>query len=220
LSEINVLPLAVDMDRFRPSDRGDVRKRLGLDDRPVILSLGRVIPLRDRLALVEALPKLVGHYPDLAIVVVGEVYDERFLERARALGVSDHLVLTGPVPYDKVPDYVAAADVEAHDLQGYGLGTASLEVMASGVPVVSVVHPDNFPGLELRNWEDNVIVPPDDPDALAGAVVRLLQDRELASRVGSGQRRFIEEHFSLESTIEQHEGFYHSLLSGGTRAPR
>jgi 1,2-diacylglycerol 3-alpha-glucosyltransferase len=213
-SRVQVLPLAVDVDRFGAADGQAVRDRLGIGDRPMVLSIGHVIPLRDRLALVEALPRLTISHPDVAVVVVGTVHDDRFLQRAAQLGVIDHLILTGAIPYDQVPGYVAAADIESHDLQGYGLGTASLEVMASGVPVIAVVRPDNFPGLELVNWENIVIVPPDDPEALADAMARLLRDRDLAQHVGVGQREFIMENFSLPSVIEHHEKFYGSLLYG------
>jgi len=211
-ARVRVLPLAVDLNRFGASDGEHIRDQLGIGDRPMALSVGHVIPLRDRLALVEALPRLTISHPDVAVVVVGTVYDDRFLQRAEQLGVKEHLILTGPVPYDQVPGYVAAADIESHDLQGYGLGTASLEVMASGVPVIAVVRPDNFPGLELINWENIVIVPADDPEALADAMARLLSDSALAQHVGAGQRKFIMENFSLPSVIEHHEKFYGSLL--------
>jgi glycosyltransferase involved in cell wall biosynthesis len=216
---IRVLPLAVDVDRFRPADGLATRERLGIGRRPMVLSIGHVIPLRDRLALVEALPRLIDAHPEVAVVVVGEVYDNRFLQRARQLGVAEHIVCPGAVPYHEVPDFVSAADIESHDLQGYGLGTASLEVMASGVPVVSVVRPDNFPGLTLRNWENVVMVPPEDPATLAATMARLLADPELAGRVGAGQREFIRENFSLEHTVDAHLALYEELVTAAV-APR
>jgi glycosyltransferase involved in cell wall biosynthesis len=206
------IPIGIHPDRLRGADGTDVRTELGLGDRPVVLSIGHVIPLRDRLALVDAMPHVIEKRPDIAVVVVGTVYDDRFLARADELGVRNSLYVTGGVTRDAVPRYVAAADVEGHDFQGYGLGTASLEVMAAGVPVVSVVRADNFPGLELRSWDNVVIVPPDDPRELGEAIVRLLDDRKLAQRVGNGQRRLILEHFSLEAVTEQHLELYERLV--------
>ncbi|MCZ7528826.1 MAG: glycosyltransferase family 4 protein [Acidimicrobiia bacterium] len=207
------IPVGVEPTRFAEADGHAVRERLGLGERPILLSLGHVIPVRDRLALVESLPHLVEKRPDVAVVVVGTVYDDRFRRRAEELGVADRLVLTGGIPKDEVPEYLAAADVEAHDLQGYGLGTASLEVMAAGVPVVSVVDPANFPGVELRSWENLVIVPPDDPRALAEAFVRLLDDRALAARIGAGQQRLIERHFTLDVVTDLHAELYERLAA-------
>jgi glycosyltransferase involved in cell wall biosynthesis len=208
------IPIGIHPDRLRGEDGTDVRRELGLVDRPVVLSIGHVIPLRDRLALVDAMPHLIEKRPDIAVVVVGTVYDDRFLARADELGVRDSLYVTGGVTRDAVPRYVAAADVEGHDFQGYGLGTASLEVMAAGVPVVSVVRADNFPGMELRSWDNVVIVPPDDPPALAEAIVRLLDDRDLARHVGEGQRRLVLEHFSLAAVTGRHLELYKRIVGG------
>ena len=126
-----------------------VRARHDLGDAPVVVSLGHVIPLRDRVALVEALPKVLAEFPNARLVVVGHVYYDVFLRRARELGVDEAIVSTGAVARADVPDYLAAADVETHDLQGYGMGTATLESMAAGVAVIAGVRPDNFPGIDL-----------------------------------------------------------------------
>ena len=70
--------------------------------------------------------------------------------------------------------------------------------MAAGVPVVSVVAVDNYPGLELRSGENITIVPEDDPEALA---TRSTSCRKTASsrRVGKGQRQFVMDHFSMQA---------------------
>jgi glycosyltransferase involved in cell wall biosynthesis len=211
-SHLRNLLLGIDPDRFPEVDPATARARLGLGDRPVILSIGHVIPLRSRLPLIEALPYLAKEQPDVAVVVVGNVLDDCFLRRAEELGVRDHLIVTGPVARDEVPAYVAAADAECHDLQGYGLGTSTLEVMAAGVPVVAVVGPDNFPGLELRNWESIVMAPPDDPVGLAQALNRVMSDRQLARSVAEGQRHLIRHNFSMERVTEAHLELYGELV--------
>ena len=207
------IPVGVEPTPVDRSAGSAVRDRLGIDQRPVVLSLGHVIPVRDRLDLVEALPPLLEKRPDALVVVVGHVYDDRFLRRAEALGVRDHIMLTGSVPRAEVADYVAAADVEVHDLQGHGLGTASLEVLGAGVPVVAVVRPDNFPGISLRSWENIVLVEPDDPRSLADAIVHLFDDPELAQRVGAGQQRLVHDHFTLQVVTDAHLAMYERVLA-------
>ena len=128
------------------------------------------------------------------------------------VGVADHIVCTGEVPKDEVPSYVAASDVEAHDFHYFGLGTSTLEVMAAGVPVVSVVRTDNFPGLELRSGENITIVPEDDPKALADAILQLLEDRDLARHVGEGQRRFVVDHFSIQAVARDYIALYERVI--------
>jgi len=201
--------VGVDPGRFVGIDRAAARESLDIGDRRMILSVGHVIPLqRDRVALIRALPYLLEQRDDIVVVVVGHVFDDTFLKVADELGVRSKVIATGEVPKDVVPTYVAAADVEGHDFHNFGLGTASLEVMAAGVPVVSVVRADNFPGLELRSWENVVRVPENDPRALASAILKLLADPELAAKVGEGQRRFIRENFTIETVTRQHVALY------------
>jgi glycosyltransferase involved in cell wall biosynthesis len=211
---IATIMIGVEPDRFIGVDGNDVRRRLGIEGRPVVLSIGHVIPLiRDRLPLVRALPHIIERNPDVVMLVVGHVFDDQFLRLADELHVRDHIICTGQVPKDEVPEYVAAADVEAHDFHYFGLGTSTLEVMAAGVPVVSVVHPDNFPGLELRSGENITIVPEDDPKALADKISELLEQRALAECVGAGQREFVMNHFSIDAVVRDHIALYERVSS-------
>jgi glycosyltransferase involved in cell wall biosynthesis len=209
---IATVMIGVEPDHFVGVDGRKVRERLDLGDRPIVLSIGHVIPLiRDRLALVRAMPHLVEKHPELVVLVVGHVFDEAFLRLADELGVRDHLICTGEVSRDEVPGFVAAADVEAHDFHYFGLGTSTLEVMAAGVPVVSVVATDNFPGLELRSGENITIVPENDPKALADAIHQLLDNPELARRVGKGQRQFVVDHFSIDAVTRDYLALYEKV---------
>jgi glycosyltransferase involved in cell wall biosynthesis len=192
------IPVGVDPNRFGAADGDAVRKDLGVTGRPVVLSIGHVIPVRDRITLVRAMAQVVEARPDVVLVVVGGVYDDRFLDEADRLGIRGSVITTGPVPKESIPGYVAAADVETHDLDGYGLGTASLEVMAAGVPTIAGVAADNFLGFELRNWEDVVLVRPGDHRQVADAILRLLSEPGLAQKVASGQRQLIDRRFSTD----------------------
>ncbi len=142
------IPVGVDPDVAHGGDGARVRDRHDLGDAPLVLSIGHVIPLRDRVTLVEALPTVLRRHRH-ARAARGRA---GLLRRLPASGPASSASATpcwpiGAVARADVPDYLAAADVETHDLQGYGLGTASLESMAAGVPVVAAVRPDNFPGV-------------------------------------------------------------------------
>jgi glycosyltransferase involved in cell wall biosynthesis len=208
------IPVGIEAGRFCAIDRSVMRQRLGIGDRPMVLSVGHVIPLRDRLALVEAMPTLLAKCPELVVVVVGKIYDERFMHRAKALGVDHALITTGEVPKDEVPLYAAAADVESHDLQGLGFGTASLEMLAAGIPVVSVVRADNYPTAHFVDGEHLTLAATSEPDVLASAILRLIADPELRQRVGTGGRRLVEEQFSMESVTEHHLALYRRAVNG------
>jgi len=215
------IPVGVESARFNAVDRSLMRQRLGIGDRPMVLSVGHVTPLRDRLALIEAMPRLLAKYPDLVVVVVGRVYDERFIHRAKALGVDHALITTGEVPKDDVPLYAAAADLEGHDLQGLGFGTASLEMLAAGIPVVSVVRADNYPTAHFVDGEHLILAESSEADVLASAILRLLANPELRKRVSAGGRRLVEEQFSMELVTARYLELYQRAVneSNGSRRP-
>jgi glycosyltransferase involved in cell wall biosynthesis len=203
-SGLEYIPVGVDPARVVGGDGGSVRERHDLGDAPLVVSLGHVIPLRDRVLLVQALPTLLRRHPHAKVLVVGRVYYNLFLQLARDLGVAHAVVAVGAVPKEQVADYLAAADVEAHDLQGYGMGTASLESMAAGVPLVVSVRPDNFPGIELRHGENVLLTPTEDPEALGHLLADLLDDPQWRSRVAAQQQQLIDEHFTMTTVVRRH----------------
>jgi 1,2-diacylglycerol 3-alpha-glucosyltransferase len=205
--------VGIDADRFGTVDPSVIRDELHLRDRPVVLSLGHVIPLRNRLTLIRALPRLLERHPETAVVVVGDVNDETFLHLAAELGVRDSLIVTGSVPKEKIPYFVAACNLETHDHQGLGLGTTTLEVMASGKPVVAAADEDNFAGIQLRSWENTVLIGREDHRALAEAMITLLDQPVLAERIGKAQRQVIEEHFTIGTVARNHLKLYEDLVA-------
>ncbi len=201
---LEYIPVGVDPTWTTGGNRASARASLGLvDDEPLILSIGHVIPLRDRVNLVEALPGILGEFPRAKLAVVGRVYYDAFEKRAAALGVSDSVIAVGAVPKSEIPDYLAAADVESHE-QGIGLGTATLEAMAAGVPVVAPGREDNFPTVELRHRRDLWFVPPADPGAMAVAICEVLHDPARAAAVGAHAARVVRESFSLDHVLDRH----------------
>ncbi|MEO6999022.1 MAG: glycosyltransferase family 4 protein [Terracoccus sp.] len=214
-SALENIPVGVDTEWVTGGDGRRVRQKHDLGDLPLIVSLGHVIPLRDRLLLVQALPRVLDRHPHAKLLVVGQVYFDAFLELARELGVSHAVMAIGPVPKSEVPDYLAAADVETHDLQGYGLGTASLESMAAGVPMVVAVRPDNFPGIELRSGENVVLTPIDDAASLGTTLADLLDDPQWRARIGAAEQKLVRERFSMETVLSQHLVVLESMVAGG-----
>jgi glycosyltransferase involved in cell wall biosynthesis len=201
---LDYIPVGVDPSWTTGGDGAAAREAIGVrDGDPLILSLGHVIPLRDRVTLVEALPKVLAEFPRAKLAVVGRVYYDAFEKRADELGVRDAVISVGAVPKREVPDYLAAADVESHE-QGIGLGTATLEAMAAGVPVVAPAREDNFPTIELVNRRDLWFVPTGDADAMAEAICEVLRDPAAAAAAGASAAQVVRESFSLEHVLDQH----------------
>jgi phosphatidylinositol alpha-1,6-mannosyltransferase len=109
------LPPGVDATVFRPDSGGDeVRARLGLTNRPVVVCVSRLVPRKGQDVLVRALPLIRRRVPGTALLLVGGGPNApRLRELAADLGVADDVVLTGSVPWEELPAHHDAGDVFA-----------------------------------------------------------------------------------------------------------
>ncbi len=214
--DLVAIPVGVDPDWVRAGDAERGRELIGVDaETPVILSVGHVIPLRDRLGLVEAMPAILDKHPNAVLAVVGRVYYDLFLQRAKELGVDHAVRALGAVPKADIPHLLAAARVESHE-QGLGLGTATLESMAAGVPVVAWGRIDNFPGVPMVDGREIYMCEVGDVTGLGERIIRALDDPEATREVGAKARTIVDQHFALERVLDQHLEVLGDLVSSRT----
>ncbi len=219
------IPVGIDPNALTGGNAAVARKKLDLGDRHLILSLGHVIPQRSRVALVEALPAVLRQFPDIAVVVIGGVYHDEFLHRAKELGVDHAIYARGALPQREVPDYLAAADLEVHELDGQGFGTASLESLAVGIPVVAAIRPDNFVEVVIEDGKHLFLSPfvggrdeRADPQGLAETLIKVLSDPAAArEQVAEHAKKLIDEHFTIDRVAVKHLDVLNELA--GPRAP-
>lgn len=202
--KLATIPVSVNLGTMIGGNGRKVIDRHNLGKGPIILSLGHVVPLRDRLNLTKSIPHLLGDFPNLRVVVVGMVKDPRFIELAESLGVLEHFVLVGPVSHDEIPNYLAAADVETHDLDGRGLGITSVEAMDAGVPIVAWAVDDNYPQFSLRGYGQSGFIDDGEPETIANKIRRILTDKNHRDEIVSSQRKLVDEIYSCESVTNQY----------------
>jgi glycosyltransferase involved in cell wall biosynthesis len=208
---VRFIPATLRVDQFSRGDGERVRQQLGLGDRPIILSFGHVIPIRSRVPLIQALPDIVEQFPGVRVVVVGEVHYDEFQRLAQELGVADHVIVTGRVPHIEVPDYLAAATVESHDLDGHGLGITTMEVMAARVPIFARVRRDVFPGIDLDEWPELQIVESAEPRAIADSICHMLGSASFRMHVADRQFEFVNRYFRAEVVARQYLDLFDEL---------
>jgi glycogen synthase len=149
-----------------------------------VLFVGRLHRQKGVDTLVRALPLLP---PTASVLLVGDGPERAALRRlADELGVADRITVTGFVPHGMVPGLLAGADVVVMPSRYEELGTALIEAMAAGRPVVAT-RVGGIPEL-VRDGVDGLLVPPDDPQALAKAVTRVLANPVLAAELGANGR--------------------------------
>jgi glycosyltransferase involved in cell wall biosynthesis len=186
-----------------------IRNGLRLDDfyyrppmrrEPVVAAVGRFVEKKGFHVLLEALALLQSAGRPVRAVLAGAGPLESALrEQVTLLGLEDHVELPGPVPQHEVRTLLArsavlaAPCVTASDGNVDGLPTVLLESMALGTPVVSSAV-TGIPEL-VRDGETGLLVPENDPAALAAALVRLLDDAELSLRVAHNARALVEREY-------------------------
>ena len=179
--EWTIIPNGVDTDFFTPTVPPSPAVP---DDLPVILFVGRFDPRNGLGALIEAFKKLRSTGRQARLFIVG---DGPRRERYRRLAAGDPLVhFAGAVP-DGLPAYYNAATIYACPATRGSFGITLLEAMACGTPVVCYDTP-GFRTL-VRHEQQALLTPPDDIDALARALARLLDDEALRRRLGSAGAR-------------------------------
>ena len=202
---------------FHPGAGGDdVRRRHGLQGRPVVVCVSRMVARKGQDVLVEAMPAIRARVPDAALLLVGDGPHRRAVERrVAALGLQDDVVLAGRVPWDRTPAYYDAGDVFAMPtrtrllgLEPEALGICYLEAAATGLPVV-VGDSGGAPDAVL-DGENGFVVPGRSVAAVADRVAQLLEDRELARRFGERGRAWVAHQWRWDDLAERLQ----ALLAG------
>ncbi|MBC2904536.1 glycosyltransferase family 4 protein [Streptomyces cupreus] len=204
------LPPGVDEKTFHPESGGtEVRARLGLTDRPVIVCVSRLVPRKGQDTLILAMPRILAKEPDAVLLIVGGGPYEQDLRRlAHETGVARSVHFTGAVPWSELPAHYGAGDVFAmpcrtrrRGLDVEGLGIVYLEASATGLPVVagdSGGAPD-----AVLDGETGWVVRGGSPDQAADRIVTLLGDAELRRRMGERGREWVEEKWRWDLLAER-----------------
>ncbi|MFD5360315.1 glycosyltransferase family 4 protein [Streptomyces tendae] len=203
------LPPGVDEKTFHPASGGDeVRARLGLTERPVVVCVSRLVPRKGQDTLIRAMPRILAAEPDAVLLIVGGGPYEKDLRRlAEETGVAASVHFTGAVPWSELPAHYGAGDVFAMPcrtrrggLDVEGLGIVYLEASATGLPVVagdSGGAPD-----AVLDGETGWVVRGEDPNESADRITTLLADPELRRRMGERGRTWVEEKWRWDLLAE------------------
>ena len=216
-SNIVVIRNGVDTARFAIASAGDrLRRELGIAaDARLVVVVSRLARLKGIEHFLQAAAALKPRYADVQFLIVGETSppDPAYLAQlqglAHALGVADVVTFTGL--RSDVPAVLGAADVAVMPSLNEALSNVLLESMAAGAPVVAT-RVGGTPEA-LVDGDTGLLVPPGDAGAIAAAVSRLLDDGELARRLGCAARRLIAERFSVERMVRATENLYAELLA-------
>jgi len=216
----NAVPISP---RRSPRARLDARLSLATTDRalaiehddPLVIYTGRLHAAKGLTRLVAAWPAVLARHRQARLWLVGEgPLRDVLREQIDAASLGGRVILTGA--FDQVDGLLAAADVFVLPSHQEGLSVSLLEAMASGLPVVATDIPGNRQ--LVGDNQCGLLVPlEDDPQPLAGAIVRLLDDAAMSSKLAAHARQRVESHFALDTMVDVHLDLFDRILKTSPR---
>lgn len=203
----------IDVDRFRraveTADPTEILEShpVAVDD-VVFLNVGRYVPPKAQLDLVDAMAHLAEDRDDVHLFIVGGrgAMESRIREAVDEEGLDDLVSVTGPV--EDIHPYYGLADAFVSSSVGEGMPIVILEAMAAGLPVVATA----IPGVTELVVDDRtgIIVDPQEPAELAEALRAMLDD-ELRDRLGQSGYERVGAEFDIQKTVDAYVGLYRDV---------
>ena len=194
----------IDVDHFIPQDASQLRRELKLENKRVIVSVGRLVHRKGQDHLIQSLPEILKSVPDAHVLMVGQgPYLSHLKKLVARHNVAEHVSFIGRIQYAQLPQYICAGDVFAmpsrsrfFGLEVEGLGIVYLEASACGLPVIagsSGGAPD-----AVLNGVTGFVVDGQNNQEIAAAAIRLLSDMDQAKKMGAAGREWIIENWRWE----------------------
>ena len=217
LQKIKVIPNGVDDKVFNPKlDGSRIREKYGLkEDCKIVLFVGRLDYYKGCEYLVEAFSTVVKRMKNAHLILVGSgPLEGRLKEMANELNIADDISFAGYVKDEDLPYYYAACDVFVlPSISLYeGFGIVQLEAMACGKPVITTT----LPGVREVDVEGvaTIHIPPKNKQKLAEAIIEILKDDDLATRLGKNGRELIVKKYSWSKVAKAIEQVYLEVVRG------
>ncbi len=212
-SRISLIPPGIDAapyDEVSPEAEDELRERLGVGGRRVILTLARLAPRKGHDVVIRSLKGLLDVAPDLHYLIVGKGDPSALRGLADAEGVSDHVTFVEYVPDEDLPALFRIGDIYtmvsrwdpvAREVEGFGI--VYLEAAASGRPSVAGAHGGSPDAVE--DGVTGFVVDPTSVEAVQGALRTLLMDKERASAMGEAGKKRVRQEFDRKVLLQRIE---------------
>jgi D-inositol-3-phosphate glycosyltransferase len=220
-ARLSLVPCGVDIGTFRPVDKKEVRRALGLPDRPTVVYVGRLVPRKGVTTLIEAFALLPRGLDARLVIVGGEPGGSPEIAQLSALAeglkVREGVIFAGSRPQGELYRYYGAADAAVSVPHYEPFGMTPLEAMACATPVVG----SEVGGIKtsVADGASGFLVPPKRAEVLADRLLRLLSDGKLRDRMGRAAQRRVEERYTWERVARLAAAAFSKVVRE-TAAPR
>ncbi|VVB94977.1 Trehalose synthase [uncultured archaeon] len=191
----------IDMTRFNNSiNRQEIRMKYSLENSPIILFIGQIHPHKGLHLLIEAFNIVKETIPDAKLLIVGKPPLKGYFRNLKKKSNSS-IIFTGFITDEELPSYYAASDVYASASLWEGFNLPMVEAMAHSKPVVAF---NIGPHEEIINLDTGFLVDKSDCEAFAQALIKIINEPDLAARMGHAGYKRVKEYFtsSTENIIQ------------------
>jgi len=213
-AKVRIVPNGVDPEKFKPrEEREAVKRQFGLDDKPIVLFVGSLIPRKGLPFLVEAAKKTVKQQADTKFVMVGDgPLKSQLMSSLDKANLSGNFLFLSGLTEDALAAVYNCADVFVLPSIQEGQGIVLLEAQATAKPVVAF----NVGGVNeaVLDGETGLLVNRGNSDELADALLKLLSDESLREKLGANGRRFVMDNFTWDLCAERMLAVYREALTG------
>ncbi len=202
----------IDIDRYSKQQNGsEAKKALNIEPSTFVVgTVARLSPEKDQVTLIDAFSKVVNKIDDAKLIFVGDgILREELVNYASKLGISDKVMFLGF--RDDVFKILPVFDVFVLSSLTEGISLTLLEAMAARKPILATSVGGN-PEI-VEDGVTGFLVPPKDPDKMAEKIINLLQNKELARRMGETGRKRMAEKFSLDRMVSEYKQLYEECLA-------
>lgn len=212
-----------DKTKVNPEKVKEIRKRYNITDETFVIgNLSHLRPEKGYDTFFEAIRRVKPEIPDLKVFVVGSVlpseraYGEKIKQFVEEKGIDENLVITGYV--DNAIDYVDLMDIACLTaVSNEGFSNALLEEMTLGKAIIATDVGGNKEA--VIDGESGIVIPPNDPEKLVAAILKLYREPELRQRLGEAATKRVRERFHIRRTVREFEQHYITLYNQSTNHP-
>lgn len=202
-SMVKIAP-GIDVDHFLPTDASALRRSLGLAEKKVIVSVGRLVHRKGQDRLIKAMPEILKSVSNAHLLLVGEGPHRDHLQKlVQKHNLEGSVTLLGRIEYKNLPMHICVGDIFAMPsrsrlmgLEVEGLGIVYLEASACGLPVLAG-NSGGAPDAVVHN-ETGLVVDGMENKEIADAAIELLTKVDLSQKMGAAGRQWIVENWRWE----------------------
>lgn len=208
--KVSVIYNGIDSDSFLNLNGSLIRSNLGISsETPVVGTVGRLTVQKGQKYLIDAVSTLRENFPQIVLLIVGDGLLRGEIEKyIRTLGLEGNVILLGT--RRDIPQLLSAMDIFVLPSLWEGLGTAVIEAMAAGKPIIATDIP---PLREIINSEKvGILVPVKDSNAFASSIELLLHNRTLAENLGKSAKERALSHFTIDITVHKYTNLFKDIL--------